>query len=127
MQDVLLVGLGGFCGSVCRYALSGLAQRVSHSISWPWGTLVVNVLGCFLIGLASHLAIERGIVSTHNRSLLIVGILGGLTTFSTFANETYNLLHDREMGLALLNLSAELLLGLGGVWFGHVAARLMWR
>lgn len=127
MIDVLLIGVGGFLGSVSRYVVSGVAQRASHSFSWPWGTLAVNVLGCLLLGILSHLAVSRGALTTHTRALLIMGFLGGFTTFSSFSSETFNLLYERQVGAALANLAAEVGLGLAAVWLGHVIAQLIWR
>lgn len=127
MVDALLVGVGGFAGSVLRYAVSGAAQRVSHALSWPWGTLAVNVLGCLLIGILSHLAVARGALTSHARALLIVGFLGGFTTFSTFSNETFGLIQIHDTGAALANLAAQVGLGLGAVWLGHAIGALIWR
>ncbi|CUQ66814.1 fluoride efflux transporter CrcB [Candidatus Nitrospira inopinata] len=127
MIKLLLIGTGGFVGSILRYVISGAVQTASQSIAFPYGTLAVNVIGCFLIGFFSELAESRGLFSPDTRAFLIVGILGGFTTFSTFGNETMNLLHDGEWTLALLNVGAQVLLGLGGVWLGYILAYQIWR
>jgi len=127
MIKLLLIGTGGFIGSVLRYLVSGSVQAASHSIAFPYGTLAVNVIGCFLIGFLSELAEVRSLFSADTRALLIVGILGGFTTFSTFGNETMSLLRDGEQGLALMNVSAQILLGLGAVWLGYTLAYQIWR
>jgi CrcB protein len=124
---ILLIGLGGFAGSVLRYLVSGYAQQVSRSAEFPYGTLVVNVLGCLVIGFLSELAEGRGVLTPEARAFLVVGFLGGFTTFSTFGNETINLLRDGESLRGLLNVAAHLLLGLAAVYGGRVATYLIWR
>ncbi|MCA1958902.1 MAG: fluoride efflux transporter CrcB [Nitrospira sp.] len=127
MIKLLLIGTGGFVGSILRYLISGAVQTASQSIAFPYGTLAVNVIGCFLIGFLSELAEGRGLFSPDARAFLIVGILGGFTTFSTFGNETMNLLRDGEWAMALLNVGAQVVLGLGGVWLGYILAYQIWR
>ena len=94
MIKLLLIGTGGFIGSILRYLVSGSVQAASQSIAFPYGTLAVNVIGCFLIGFLSELAETRSLFSPDTRAFLIVGILGGFTTFSAFGNETMNLIRD---------------------------------
>jgi len=122
----LLVGLGGFVGSAARYWLSGVIQARFGS-GFPSGTLAVNVLGCFAIGALSALAEERIALPAELRALLIVGFLGGFTTFSAFGNDTVDLFRARESLLAWSNIAAHLLLTLGAVWAGRGAAQLLGR
>lgn len=124
---ILIVGVGGFIGSVFRYLLSGWIQALSKSISFPFGTLVVNLSGCFIIGFLSYLAEERGLFNTEMRLLLFVGFLGGFTTFSTFGNESLNLLRNGENLYAILNVTSHVVLGLLFVWIGRVTGYLIWR
>ena len=119
MLRLLLVGFGGFTGSILRYLLSGFVQQASKSVGFPYGTLVVNIIGCFLIGLLSQLAETRGLFTTESRAFIFIGILGGFTTFSAFGNETLNLWRDGENLLALTNIAGHLLFGLGAVWAGR--------
>ncbi len=126
MGNVLLVGVGGFLGSVLRYLLSGLVQEWAGRDDFPVGTLAVNVLGCLLIGLLSQLAEARGAFSPETRALVFIGILGGFTTFSSFGNETMNLWRDGEDFLAFVNVAAQLVLGLGAVWLGRVLGHKIW-
>lgn len=122
--NALLVGIGGFIGSVGRYWVSGWVQTLV-SQSWrPVGTLAVNVLGCFLIGLLIGFADFRQLLKPEARLLLVVGVLGGFTTFSAFGYETFALARDREFAAALVNIGAQVLLGLLAVWAGYTAARL---
>jgi CrcB protein len=118
----LLVGAGGFVGASLRYTLGGLVYRVVPP-NLPWATLLVNVSGCFAIGLAAVLTEERGPVGPAARLFLMVGVLGGYTTFSTFGYETLNLIREGSHTLAAANAVAQLLLGLAAVWAGMVVAR----
>lgn len=127
MNRLLLVGVGGFIGSVLRYLVSGWVQQASRSIDFPYGTLVVNVAGCFAIGLLAHLADTRGIFSAELRTLVFVGVLGGFTTFSTFGNESLNLARDGSPSLAAINVGAHVALGLGAAWLGRTLAYWIWR
>ncbi len=100
MQKLFLVGCGGFVGSVARYVIAGLVQRLTGSFTFPYGTLAVNLLGCFAIGALSGLFESRGVFSEPTRLFLLVGMLGGFTTFSTFVVETFSLLRDGEVPAA---------------------------
>jgi len=127
MIKLLLIGTGGFLGSVLRYLVSGSVQAASQSIAFPYGTLAVNVIGCFFIGFLSELAESRSLFSPDTRAFLVVGILGGFTTFSAFGNETMNLLRDGERTLAMMNVGAQMLFGIGAVWLGYTLAYAIWR
>ena len=127
LYKLLLVGAGGFAGSVVRYLAGGFVQSYSGSISFPYGTLVVNLAGCFIIGFLSYLADARGVFDADARAFVFVGILGGFTTFSTFGNETMNLFRDGENGFALLNVGLSVVVGLVLVWLGRSLAYLIWR
>jgi CrcB protein len=127
MINVLAVGVGGFVGSALRYLLSGYVQQATRSAWFPFGTLTVNLTGCLLIGVLSHLADTRGLFSTEMRAFVFMGLLGGFTTFSTFGNETLRLLRDGENVFAIANVGAHVFLGLGAVWLGSVLAHVIWR
>ena len=117
MNDVALVALGGGLGSVARYLISLFAKWLSPGKT-GFGTLIVNLAGCFLIGLFAGLA-ERAVVSKEFRTFFVTGILGGLTTFSSFSLETASFLNAGSVhGAALyfgLNTGLGLLLTLGGL------------
>jgi CrcB protein len=119
MAKVLLVGLGGFLGSIARYWLSGLAHA-RFGAGFPWGTLAVNVLGCLAIGALSQVVEQRGGLAPELRALLVVGFLGGFTTFSAFGNETVDLFRSDERAVAWSNIAAQLVLTLGAVWLGRI-------
>ena len=109
------VALGGATGSVLRFWLGSV---IGHKAGAPfWGTLFVNVTGCFLIGLLSNLR-ENG-PAEFDRYFLMVGVLGGYTTFSTFSLQTLELLQKGSVTLALANITLSLVLCLLGVWLGH--------
>lgn len=126
-HTVFLVALGGALGSVLRYLLGTWTQAISKSIDFPYGTLAVNLMGCFIIGILAQLAETRGAFTSESRAFVFIGILGGFTTFSSFGNETINLLRDGESFNALANISANVIFGLILVWLGRTAAYWIWR
>lgn len=120
MTAYLLVGLGGGLGAVARYALGDVVHRFAGP-RFPAGTLVVNLLGCLLIGVVMGVAEMRPALSRETRLFVAVGVLGGFTTFSSFGYETLQLLRGGEFGLAALSAFGNLLLGLVAVWLGRAA------
>lgn len=126
MGKLFLAGIGGFIGSSLRYGMTGYVQQWSRSIDFPYGTLAVNLIGCFLIGFLSQLAESRGVFTAESRTFVFIGILGGFTTFSAFGNETMNLWRDGENTLAMANMAAHLILGLGAVWASRALAYQIW-
>lgn len=127
MTNIFLVGVGGFIGSVMRYLASGYVQQAAKSVDFPYGTLAVNVAGCFVIGFLSQLAEGRGVFTSESRLFVFTGILGGFTTFSSFGNETINLVRDSQMMNAFANVGANLVIGLFGVWLGRTVSYMIWR
>lgn len=127
MINILLVGAGGFIGAVLRYTVSGYVQQATKSVGFPYGTLAVNVIGCFVIGFLAQLAESRGVFNSESRLFVFVGILGGFTTFSSFGNETLNLARDSQMISALANVGLSVMIGLFAVWLGRTVSYLIWR
>ena len=127
MQRVLLIGIGGFVGSVLRYGLGTTVQRWTAPSPFPAGTVVVNRLGCLVIGLLAGLAEARGGISAELRSLVFVGLLGGFTTFSAFGLETVELMRGGRAGLAAVNVLVQVVVGLTGVWGGLSLTRALVR
>ncbi len=125
MFRLLMVGGGGFFGAISRYALSGLTYKIVKNPWFPYGTLVVNILGCIFIGFLAGLAESRQIFSPDTRAFWLIGFIGSFTTFSTFSYETLGLVHDGQLNSALLNLGLQLILGLIGVWLGEIAAKMI--
>jgi CrcB protein len=119
---ILLVLIGGGLGSVARYLTSTwMANR--FGAAFPWGTLTVNVAGAFVIGLIATLADDYGRIGPQARLLLVVGVLGGFTTFSSFSLETFRLGQDGELLSTVLNLAGNVVLSLIAVTLGVAAAR----
>lgn len=127
LGKVFWVGAGGFIGSALRYVIGGLVQSAVPASTFPYGTLVVNVTGCFAIGCVSQLAEVHGALGPGARAILVVGILGGYTTFSAFGNETVNLLRDGQRLAAGMNIGAHIALALCAVWLGRLAAHMISR
>lgn len=127
MWKVLLVGAGGFAGSILRYLVGGWVQLATRSAKFPFGTLAVNIIGCFLIGVLAHLAEFRGVLTPETRTFLVVGVLGGFTTFSAFGNESLIFLSGGEAWLAAANVVLNVGFGLAAVWLGRSSAYLLWR
>ena len=121
------MGVGGFVGAILRYWLSGFAQAAAPRASFPVGTLIVNVLGCLAIGIVAQLAESRGFLSSDTRALVIVGVLGGFTTFSAFANETVSAMRDGATAVAAGNIVLSVTLCLAAVWAGRMLAVAIWR
>ena len=117
MKNTLLVAIGGAVGSVLRYWLSGWVATKAHAPIW--GTLFVNVTGSFLIGALAALFST----SPYVRLLLMIGVMGGYTTFSTFSLQTLELLQQSNITLALVNVASSVILCLLGVWLGFLAGR----
>lgn len=127
MIKILIIGSGGFLGAILRYFVSGYAQRLSGSYSFPVGTLAVNLIGCFIIGAVSKMAEDLGLFSIETRMFLTIGFLGAFTTYSTFGYETLNLLRDNEWLYAFTYVGLHLFLGIGAVWIGRSLVLLVWR
>ena len=130
MRHLLAVALGGSLGSVARYLLQGSVQRrAGEAQGWaaifPWGTLAVNVLGCLLIGFLAVLFEERPLIAPATRTFLLIGLLGGFTTFSSFGFETFALARDGSTLLALANVATSVLAGLVAVVAGALLARAL--
>ncbi len=119
MFEILLVFLGGSIGAVLRYTISLFYHQSC------WGTLLINVVGCLLIGFISYFAIKNKNFMTSNLKLfLTTGIVGGFTTFSTFSYDIFNLIQNGEIHGAAIYLFLTYLLGLGAVFVGFLLAKI---
>ena len=116
---LLLIGVGGALGSMARYLLSTLVYRFVPSL-FPFGTFVVNVVGCVLFGIIVGLAEQRFVLRPDARAFLLIGVLGGFTTFSTFAFESFELLRDGQFMSAAVNVVGQVVAGIVGLWAGFV-------
>jgi len=111
VQKVIWIAVAGAIGAVARFGLSGLVHRI-YAGEFPLGTLIVNILGCFLFGLFWSWAEERLSVSGEMRLIVLVGFMGAFTTFSSFAFETGKLIQDAQWNYAIANLAIQNLAGL---------------
>ena len=123
-MKILIIGLGGFIGAVMRYSISGWVHRLVGS-GLPYGTLAVNILGSFILGFFLLLAEERFTISPEWRNFIAVGMMGALTTFSTFSFETYMLLQENLYGQVALNIGLNVVLTIAAVWAGMALARVV--
>ncbi len=124
IQKLAWLALAGALGTVSRYGLAGLVQRLSGG-SFPWGTLVVNLLGCFLAGLLWGMFEKRGVVTALPRTVLLVGFLGAFTTFSTMTLETTEMLRASELVYATANLTLQNGIGLAAIFAGTMLGRMI--
>jgi CrcB protein len=117
MKELIVVGLGGFVGAISRYLVAGWVQNLSNS-HFPFGTLMVNSIGSFVIGLLAGI-FQHAVISPQMRLFVFIGLLGAFTTFSTFSYETLMLLRSGAAWEAFLNMIASLILGLLSVYLGY--------
>ena len=123
MQATLIsaavVGSGGFLGALARYGLSGMVHRHLPYTTFPFGTLMVNLSGCLIIGVIAGLAESRQLFGPEFRAFALIGVLGGFTTFSTFGYETFAMLRDGEYFRSVANVGMNVILGLALVGLGY--------
>ncbi|MDD3078258.1 MAG: fluoride efflux transporter CrcB [Paludibacter sp.] len=118
MKQLLLVGVGGFIGSILRYLISKL-NLSWHFLSLPMGTLTVNIAGSFIIGLLVGISARSEVISPDLRLLLVVGFCGGFTTFSSFSNENLALLQNGQIATVLIYTVMSITLGFLAVYLGY--------
>lgn len=123
MTKLAWLAAAGALGTLARYGVGGVVQRAVGG-TFPWGTLVVNAVGCLLFGLVWSLAEERLVISGEIRAILLVGFMGAFTTFSTFAFETSAMLRDAEWSFALANLLSQNVLGIACFFAGLALGRV---
>lgn len=124
MDKILLIALTGALGASARYWLSGAVCSLMGR-DFPWGTAVVNVLGCFLFGLVWVLAEERNIIPAHLRIIILVGFMGSFTTFSTYVFESNALVQDAQWFKLGLNLLGQNILGIAALYLGYLSGRAL--
>jgi len=124
MQKIVLLALAGAAGTLSRYWLSGAVHAVVGRL-FPWGTMVVNTLGCLLFGLFFVLGEERFALRGETRTVVLVGFMGAFTTFSSLVFETDQYLREAQYGLAALNLAGECVLGFAALYVGMVLGRII--
>ena len=124
LKHVLLIGLGGFIGSIARYFVSKLNNHLEW-LSIPVGTLVVNVIGSFLIGFLIGISEKSPILTVELRMFLMVGLCGGFTTFSSFTGENLMLMRNGQFLPLFLYTGLSILLGFTAVYFGYISTKLL--
>ncbi len=124
MQKLLLIAVAGGLGALSRYGLNGLVHRWTDSI-FPWGTAIVNIVGCFLFGLLWVAMEERFAVSPQTRVIVLTGFMGAFTTFSTYVFETQQLLEDSQYLVAFGNLGLQNIVGLAAIILGLTLGKLI--
>ena len=123
MVKYILLATGGAIGTILRYSMSGLTYRLVNSV-FPWGTIVVNLTGSFAIGLLWGF-FEINNISSNMRNFIFIGVLGGFTTFSTYALESLSLFRDGEIKLAMTNLLISNVCGLLLVFAGFMLSKFI--
>jgi fluoride exporter len=123
-KSILMIGSGGFIGSVSRFLASRYIQNLTIS-AFPWGTFAVNITGCFLIGLFYGISERGGFLTAEWRLFLTVGFCGGYTTFSTFAQENLGMIRDGEFYYFLLYTGLSIFLGLTATFLGNLITKIV--
>lgn len=117
-MEFLIVGFGGFCGAIARYLIYVVERSIGNP-AFPFGTLLINILGCLLAGFLSG-AVERGLPIHRNLILLgSIGLIGSFTTFSTFSTESVQLIRSNQIVFAIISMGANMALGIGAVFLGR--------
>lgn len=116
--NVLAVGAGGFIGAISRYSLGQLSKFIAPNLAFPLGTFLANIIGAFLIGMAFQFFTKQSLMGSPMQLFIMVGIMGGFTTFSSFSLETVNLISGGRFGLAAIYAVSSVLICLFGVWLG---------
>ena len=124
LRTILLVGAGGFIGSVMRYLVQVFVEK-DLSSTFPYGTLIANIAGSFIIGIVFALAEKGNLMSSEWRMFLTVGICGGFTTFSSFAYNNFTMLKENSFGPFFINVFGSLFLGILAVYLGVLLVRLI--
>lgn len=124
-MEALFIGLGGFIGAVARYYLGNMAHKWLDIYNFPVGILIVNIIGCFVIGILSGIVDNKILINENFKSLLIIGLLGSFTTIATFSNDTLKFLTEGNIFYAMLNVFLSVIVGLIFVWLGYFIAKFI--
>jgi crcB protein len=120
VYTIILVGIGGFIGAILRYVLGGWIQN--SFVNFPVGTLTINTIGSFFLGLIMYLSEYQGFFSDQTRIFLTIGIIGAFTTLSTFGYESFRLLDDSKLALMAINVVSTVLFSMLAVYLGKIVA-----
>ena len=123
MAELIFIGFGGFLGAIARYAAGNYIHNKLEIHDFPIGILIVNIIGCYIIGVLSGIVETKDIFNENFRSLVFIGLLGSFTTFSTFSKDTFSMITQGNFGFAFLNIIISVLMGLVFVWLGYQTAK----
>ena len=124
MRLLIMIGVAGALGALSRYGLSSAVSRIGGG-NFPWGTLCVNLIGCFLIGLIMHVSLNTDIIPNQWRTAVVVGFLGALTTFSSFSYETIGLIEKSAYGAAVGNIAVNVIAGITATIIGLAIGKII--
>ena len=125
MIKILLVGAGGFLGAVLRYLTGAAIHYMLPNAAYPFGTLTVNIIGCLVIGLLVGLNETLPFLTPELSFFMLIGVLGGFTTFSSFGYETFHFAQKGHFNMVFSHISLNVVLGLGSVWLGAFLSRFI--
>ena len=125
MIKILMIGMGGFTGSICRHMTTEFSNKFFSEPFFPYGTILVNITGCLFIGFLGGLFETKQVFTSEIRALILIGFLGGFTTFSTFGYEIFTIARNGQLAVALANFMLHIILGFGAVWFGFSMYKLL--
>jgi CrcB protein len=123
--QIVIIGMGGFVGAVLRFIISTHVQQMNKGLFFPWGTLTVNLLGCLIMGLLMQLNESCHLFSPEIKSFIFIGMLGSLTTYSTFSNDALNLIIEHRYMASTIYMTTQLLLGLFAVFAGRLISQFI--
>ena len=123
-MNLVLIAPGGAIGASARYLLGGVVHEFTPP-DFPYGTFVVNVIGCAMFGMVVGLEDQRFVVGPATRTFILIGVIGGFTTFSSYTFETFALLRDGQVLRAVINSAGQVILGLLALWASYVGTRLL--
>ena len=123
-MKILIIGFGGFIGAILRYSISGWIHKLFGS-GMPYGTLAVNVIGSFILGFILFYSEDRQSFSPLWRTFIAVGIMGALTTFSTFSYETFAMIQESLYLKAVWNITLNIITTILAIWAGMVLSRIL--
>jgi fluoride exporter len=121
-MQLIAIGVGGAIGALARYALGGAVHRLMPGF-FPYGTFVINLLGCVAFGAIAGIAESRAAIGPIARAFVLIGVLGGFTTFSSFTYETFELVRSGQIWPAAVNVAGQVGLGFLGLWAGFGLGR----
>jgi fluoride exporter len=125
MRLLIMIACAGAVGALSRYGISTAMSKTFASTGFPFGTLTVNIIGCFIIGLVMHIGLNSDIISEDWRTAITVGFLGALTTFSSFSYETIKLIEKTEYTMAFSNIAVNVIVGIAATFAGLFIAKLI--